>query len=190
MQQDQYDSWDSGTYRTGSTTPPKGYSRLVAILLVIVVLLAGLVSILSVLNIRLFTEFRSNQHAEKSSLSLEIGKDSDPDLLLGDPNTATVSGNRSIGIAGDIISPAYQEHFHLPQGLLITYVEEGSFAENQGIREGDVLLSIENIPITDTYSLKTLIKSMEEDQEYNARIHRRDVDEPLKVILKIEPTKP
>lgn len=188
MQQDQYEPWDSGTYRTGSTTPPKGYSRLVAILLVVVVLLAGVVSILSVLNIRLFNEFRTKQLEEKSSLSAGTDHDIAPDLLPGEGNAEIVIGNRSLGIAGDIISPAYQEHFQLPQGLLITHVEEGSFAEQQGILEGDVLHSIGETLITDIYTLKTVIKSMEEGKEYPAQIHRRNVEDPLKITLKIEPT--
>lgn len=190
MPKDQYEYWDSGTYRTGSTTPPKGYSRLLAILLVVVVLLAGMVSILSVLNIRLFAEFRSNQLAAKSSLSQEKDNDSVTDLLPGEWNAATASGNCSLGIEGDIISPAYQEYFQLPQGLLITYVEEGSLAEEQGILKGDVLVSIENTPITDIYSLKTMIKSMRENQPYHAQVYRRGVEKPLEIILKIEPTEP
>lgn len=190
MQQEQYEPWDSGTYRTGSTTPPKGYSRMVAILLVIVVLLAGLVSILGVLNIRLFTEFQAKQNAEHHPMALEIGDDLDLDMFPADENSATVSGNKSIGITGDIISPAYQKYFGLPQGLLITHVAEGSYAEKQGIMEGDVLVAIEMIQITDNYSLRTLIKSMKEDQEYNALIYRKDTNEHLNYFLIIEPIDP
>ena len=63
------DPWECGVYETGRTKPPKNYGGLVAVLLVIVIFLGGLVSALSVLNIRLFAQLNS-QEQERSSLSL------------------------------------------------------------------------------------------------------------------------
>ena len=50
------DPWDQGVYRTGSTKPPKNHRGLIAVLLVTVILLCGVVSILGVMNIRLFRQ--------------------------------------------------------------------------------------------------------------------------------------
>ena len=50
------DPWDQGVYRTGSTQPPKNHRGLIAVLLVAVILLCGVVSILGVMNIRLFRQ--------------------------------------------------------------------------------------------------------------------------------------
>ena len=36
-----YDPWNQGTYRTGSTRPPKSHGGLLALLLVLVILLSG-----------------------------------------------------------------------------------------------------------------------------------------------------
>ena len=50
-------SWqmkEEGSYRTGSTTPPKDYGGVVAAVLVLVIFFSGLSSALSMLNIRLF----------------------------------------------------------------------------------------------------------------------------------------
>ncbi|MBO5129465.1 MAG: trypsin-like peptidase domain-containing protein [Oscillospiraceae bacterium] len=55
----QYDPWEYGVYETGRTRPPKSRGGLVAVLLVIVIFLGGLVSALSVLNIRLFAQLNS-----------------------------------------------------------------------------------------------------------------------------------
>ena len=49
------DPWDQGTYQTGSTNPPKSRSGLIAVLLIAVIFLAGITSILGILNIRLFS---------------------------------------------------------------------------------------------------------------------------------------
>lgn len=59
------DPWDQGVYRTGSTKPPKNHRGLIAVLLVTVILLCGVVSILGVMNIRLFRQV-SKTKAENS----------------------------------------------------------------------------------------------------------------------------
>ena len=48
--------WEEGYYQTGRTRPPKTYRGLIAVLLVCVIFLGGIVSALSMLNIRLFKE--------------------------------------------------------------------------------------------------------------------------------------
>ena len=59
------DPWDQGVYRTGSTKPPKNHRGLIAVLLVTIILLCGVVSILGVMNIRLFRQV-SNAKSENS----------------------------------------------------------------------------------------------------------------------------
>lgn len=48
--------WDQGTYQTGSTRPPKSRGGFVAVLLVLVIILAGISSAMGILNIRLFQQ--------------------------------------------------------------------------------------------------------------------------------------
>ena len=69
------DPWDQDTYQTGSTNPPKSRSGLVALLLVIIIFLAGITSILSILNIKLFSALNA-QPDSTVSLSLQAGNDS------------------------------------------------------------------------------------------------------------------
>lgn len=49
-----YEPWDSGEYRNGSTRPPKNHGGLFAVLLIAIILLCGIVTVLSFMNIRLF----------------------------------------------------------------------------------------------------------------------------------------
>lgn len=58
--------WDDGTYRTGTTRPPKSHSGLVAFLLIAVIVLCGAVSVLGLMNIRLFRQagMKSNQEGD------------------------------------------------------------------------------------------------------------------------------
>lgn len=188
MKNDQFEPWEANTYRTGSTTPPKSYSGLVAILLVLVVFLAGLVSILSVLNIRLFSAFYETQQTENVPLALEIGEDQQNNLLAVDDEPLSASDNKSIGIVGDQITSAYQQHFGLPAGLFITYVEENSTAHRQGLQEGDILISLENTPITEVNSLTAFLEQKNLGDQCEAVVYRRDTDEHFTVTLTIEET--
>lgn len=58
---DSLPEWDSGTYQTGSTTPPKSTSGLVTVLLMLVVFLGGLVSGLGMVNIQLIRQLSNIQ---------------------------------------------------------------------------------------------------------------------------------
>ena len=62
--------WDPSIYGTGRTRPPKNRGGLVAVLLVIVIFLGGLVSVLGILNVKLFTQLKNQSKEPEDSLSL------------------------------------------------------------------------------------------------------------------------
>lgn len=185
MKNEQFEPWEANTYRTGSTTPPKSYSGLVAILLVLVIFLAGMVSILSVLNIKLFSAFYETQQSDVS-LELEKGDSQQENLLAVDDEPLSAGDNKSIGILGDQVTSVYQQHFQLPEGLFITHVEENSTAHRQGLQEGDVLISIDATPIKEISSLTTFLEQKNLGDQCNAVIYRRDTDQQFTVTLTIE----
>ena len=53
---DFFDPWDQGSYRTGSVELPKKRSPLIVFLLIAVVLLMGVIAILGVMNVKLFSQ--------------------------------------------------------------------------------------------------------------------------------------
>ena len=63
------DPWEPGMYETGRTRPPKSHGGLIALLLVIVIFLCGLVSVLGVVNIRLFTQLKEANTPDENPLS-------------------------------------------------------------------------------------------------------------------------
>ena len=67
--QDHPEPWEERTYRTGSTRPPKNYGGLIAVLVAAVVFLGGIVSVLGMMNIRIFKETRA---AEEISAPVEF----------------------------------------------------------------------------------------------------------------------
>ena len=62
--------WDRGLYETGRTRPPKSHGGLIAVLLVVVIFLSGVVSVLSILNVRLFAQLNSQVLHEDDPVSI------------------------------------------------------------------------------------------------------------------------
>ena len=71
------DPWDEGIYGTGNTQPPKNHGGIIALLLIIVIFLSGIVSVLGLMNVKLFKELnqmsKQEQEMPVSFYSVEEG---------------------------------------------------------------------------------------------------------------------
>ena len=80
-----YENHSSGTYQTGSTQPPKSRGGLIAFLLILVILLFGAVTILGVMNVKLFKQLRGGS---ENILGLSIsGREETADTISADDAT-------------------------------------------------------------------------------------------------------
>ncbi len=170
-------------YRTGHTEPPRHQNGLVAILLVLVVFLAGMTSILSVLNIRLFSELYDQKLSDKPAALANIQN--------GVASTAPEKHQAQQGVPGmgihvDEITAVYQRHFQLPEGLFITHVKRGSDAEKQGLQEGDVLLYLGNTRLNREEQLTEAITRSKVGDQVQAVVYRSSTNERLSFLLTVE----
>lgn len=69
---DEYD-WDDQFYGTGPTQPPKNRGGLVALMLILIIFLSGIITILGILNIRMFRELKLE---EEEGLSISFTTES------------------------------------------------------------------------------------------------------------------
>ena len=83
-----------------------------------------------------------------------------------------VSGRPTLGIEGEALSTFYQHYYRLPAGLYITQVDPGSDAYNQGIRDGDMLLSVDNQRISTMDDLKSILFDREVGETVEVIIYR------------------
>ena len=83
------DPWEPGKYETGRTNPPKNYTGLIAVLLIVVIFLGGLVSFLGVLNVRLFAQLQVLLEKEEQSVAFISETQPAEDILLSDPAAPT-----------------------------------------------------------------------------------------------------
>lgn len=74
--------WDDGVYGTGRTQPPKSHGGVIAVLLIVVIFLMGTVSVLGLMNVRLFKQLQEQSSTEVISFA---------DTTQAPPTAATVS---------------------------------------------------------------------------------------------------
>lgn len=83
-----------------------------------------------------------------------------------------VTGRPSLGIKGQMVSNFYQYYYHLPVGLLITEVRDGSSAQKAGMQPGDILLSLNETRVTGVNVLEELLFTMEVGDSVDVTIYR------------------
>lgn len=134
-------------YRTGRTEPRRKHNGIIALLLILVIFLSGLVSVLGIMNIRLFRLLDKKKHSAPLSFSRQ-------EELLPTQTEDTVIFS---GMTIQEIPAVYQSVHELPAGLYIAHIQEGSAAQQVGILAGDVLESFAGTPVTTLDALKNLL---------------------------------
>ena len=161
---------DADYYEIGSTQPPKNHSGIVAFLLILVIMLTGMVSVLGIQNLHLSLAL------QKNSLS-----------SLSDATPTTVTGNLEDGqpclcIWGEEVSIVSQYFYQLPAGMRITRVSHQ--AGTRGIRPGDILLTVNNLPITSQEELYSAIRTLQAGDTAAVTIYREQQE--LHLTLQVE----
>ena len=131
-------------YRTGRTAPAKSSRGIIAALLILVIFLGGMVSILGFLNIRLFRQLKHTQAAPLS-------------FVRGEAIQARGDCYLIAGMALQEPDPVYAQLHDLPQGLYVAQVAPGSQADALGIQPGDMILSLDDTPVSTLEDLKVHI---------------------------------
>jgi len=74
------DPWEDGVYGTGRTQPPKTNSGAFALLLILVIFLCGIITLLGILNVRLFQQL--NRQEEEANLSISFTPEPTDDMEI------------------------------------------------------------------------------------------------------------
>ena len=117
------DPWDQGIYRTGSTQPPKNHRGLIAVLLVAVILLCGIVSVLGVMNIRLFQQINTPDTVD--SLPITFSNQSENTFPSHDAAAESVRQTAPIQeTIASATSPSSVDHISQEGGLSLQKIYE------------------------------------------------------------------
>ena len=94
-----------------------------------------------------------------------------------------VAGRPDLGLKGQEISTFYQFYYRMPAGILITEVAEGSSAAQQGLRRGDILLTLDGVAVTNPDILQEITYASTVGQELQATVYREGREIPLTLIM-------
>lgn len=136
---------DTGTYQTGRTQPPKRYTGLITFLLVLVILLSGISTALSIMNLKLY---RRLSDAEVSS-QVAFSRSSDATQPTEAVHEEVRVLQEHLGIAGTIIPDVYQRYYKLPSGIYVSRVADSSEAQKKGVVAGDIITKIGGSAVRD-----------------------------------------
>ena len=89
------------------------------------------------------------------------------DLLNQLINREIVSeGNQAyLGIATKDVTPMYSKGFNMPIGVYVYEVEEGSAADQAGVKVGDIITAINSIPVESQQDLQDVLSYTESSSE-------------------------
>lgn len=138
-------------YQTGHTKPPKNYRGPICYILMLLILLSGTCNALG------FQPSAAAQSEYAEATPLSFSPTETPESA--DRAMVTDAQQYSLGLFGQSVSQMEQVYYRIPKGLCITEVCPDSDAASLGIRPGDVLLRINNLPISDYDSLQSAVCS-------------------------------
>lgn len=146
-------------YRTGPTRPIKNSNGLIALLLICVIFLGGLVSILSLMNIRLFRLLQEER--EKTPLTFATGESSN---LTPEGDSLTIGG-----ITVQELPSMYQQLYDLPAGLYVV-----AAPEDGEILPGDVLVTFGGTAVSSLTELNDLRAACKTGESVELSFYRQD----------------
>ena len=120
--------WDEGSWQTGSTRPPKDRGGTMALLLILIIFLCGIITVLGILNVRLFTQLQSREELPASiSFTPETTAATQPMEATAAPETTYPVSVCSDDVAICIQeSPASVENKPQGQGLSLQEIYEAN----------------------------------------------------------------
>ncbi len=173
------DVWqEEQVYQTGSVTPPKKHSGLIAFLLVLVIFLSGISTGLGLMNIHLFRQLSASVTEDETGAVVF----SDSQALESSPTNADLVPF-SLGFTGQGVPDFWRHYYDLPQGIYITEVEPSGAACNGGLLPGDVLISLEGILVPNTQQLTATLELYESGDPLSARVFRAGTELNLTIIM-------
>lgn len=165
---------DPGTWQTGRTEPPKRYSSLISVLLVLVILLCGISTALSILNFKLYRELTQQELPAQVSFSRSAE--------VPEQYHAEDLQIPQLGIHGILIPVVYQRYYKLPEGFYVTRVASNGEAFAKGVVAGDIITAIADIPVGESTDLEQLTGHFTPGQEVMLRLYRNGTESTLTLV--------
>ncbi len=126
---------------------------------------------------------------QKKEVSVTVGKTSRSFYTLKSPSEHRI---RIVGFGGAYLGVQLQDlntdlaaYFGVDadQGILVLDVTDESPAEKAGLKSGDVIVEVDDDPVSDAQDIKEILKDFEEGDEINVVVVRQKKRQTFKVTL-------
>ena len=202
------ESWDSGVYGTGPAEPPKCRNGLIALLLVMIIFLCGIITVLGILNIRLFSQLKVKQSEQELAMSFsQLAPAETADAASAEEAPALGAEQENANIAADAdnrsaltiqSSPASVENIRQEGALSLQEIYERNFPSTVSIScvltngstngGSGVILSEDGYLVTNAHVVSgasSMIVRLSDNREYAASLVGMDDVSDL-AVLKIQ----
>jgi S1-C subfamily serine protease len=159
---------ETGTYQTGRTQPPKHYRGLLAFLIVLVILLSGISTALSIMNMKLYWQLNRKQ----TSAPVAFSRSEEVPQATEAVHEEVRQLQSHLGISGTIIPDVYLRYYKLPRGIYVSQVAGSSEAQEKGLVAGDIITSLDGHAIHDNLMLDLWAAGLEEGDPIDLTIYR------------------
>ena len=117
-----YTDWDDSVYGTGRTEPPKHRSGLLAMMLILIIFLCGIITVLGILNVRLFQQLQNQDPAELAISFRDV--ETQPQETAAVETQPKISSSRQADTINLQSSPASVENVPTEGGLSLQEIYE------------------------------------------------------------------
>lgn len=158
----------TGTYQTGRTQPPKHYQGVLAFLIGLVILLSGISTALSIMNLKLYWKLNTVEKAPQVTFSRAEDVPRPTEAVHEEVREL----QEHLGITGTVIPDVYQRYYKLPNGIYVSRVAERSEAQERGLVAGDIITALDGHPIHDGAMLDIWSEKKEEGDPVELTLYR------------------
>ena len=159
---------ETGTYQTGRTQPPKHYRGLLAFLIVLVILLSGISTALSIMNLKLYWKLNTVENTPQVAFSRSDDAPQPTEAVHEEVRAL----QEHLGISGTVIPDVYQRYYKLPRGIYVSQVADRSEAKEKGLVAGDIITALDGYPIHDGTMLDIWADEKEEGSVVDLTVFR------------------
>ena len=168
---------DTGTYQTGRTQPPKRYHNLIAFLIVLVILLSGISTALSIMNLKLYWKLNTVENTPQVAFS----RSDDMPLPTEAVHEEVQELQAHLGISGTVIPDVYLRYYKLPKGIYVSQVASGSEAQEKGLVAGDIITALNGNSIQDNLPLDLWTNSLNAGDPVELTLYRNGTELSLQL---------
>ena len=158
----------TGTYQTGRTQPPKHYQGVLAFLIGLVILLSGISTALSIMNLKLYWKLNTVEKAPQVTFSRAEDVPRPTEAIHEEVREL----QEHLGITGTVIPAVYQRYYKLPNGIYVSRVADRSEAQEKGLVAGDIITALDGYPIHDDKMLDIWSEKKEEGDPVELTLYR------------------